>query len=111
MAESEDTPVGAVWDTSALRSGPVPEVNPVMQALQRPVLPVPEVLQNTALLPGAPGLYGWWSRRGALARVPHVPHPLQAEVSLLYVGISPARFRPHDPDVQQRTTGAPQLLL
>jgi hypothetical protein len=42
-------------------------------------------------LPAAPGFYCWWSRRGAIAHLPHVPHPLDRRLSLLYVGISPAR--------------------
>ncbi len=66
-------------------------VSTVVQALQRPAAAVPEVLQSPELLPAAPGFYSWWSRRGALAVVPHVPHPLQEDVSLFYVGISPAR--------------------
>jgi hypothetical protein len=66
-------------------------VSSVVQALQRPAAAVPEVLQSPELLPAAPGFYGWWSRRGALASVPHVPHALHDDVGLLYVGISPAR--------------------
>jgi hypothetical protein len=31
----------------------------------------------------------WWSRRGAIPSVPHVPHPADDEITLLYVGISP----------------------
>jgi len=37
------------------------------------------------------GFYGWWSHRGAIGSVPHVPHPLDDDLTLLYVGISPAR--------------------
>lgn len=62
-----------------------------MQALQGPPLPVPEVLRSPELLPAGPGLYGWWTLRGALAGLPHIPHPANQDVSLLYVGISPAR--------------------
>lgn len=43
------------------------------------------------LVPASGGFYAWWSRRGAIAVVPYVPHPLDAELSLLYVGISPVR--------------------
>jgi hypothetical protein len=63
----------------------------VVQALQRPAATVPDVLESPQLLPAAPGFYGWWSRRGALASVPYIPHPLHDDVCLLYVGISPAR--------------------
>lgn len=50
-----------------------------------------EVRDDPELLPAAPGFYAWWSRRGALAGVPHISHPLDEEIALLYVGISPAR--------------------
>jgi hypothetical protein len=53
---------------------------------------------QVALLPaeagGAPsssGFYAWWATRGAIAEAPHHPHPLEAQLGLLYVGISPAR--------------------
>jgi hypothetical protein len=67
------------------------EVSTVVQALRRPAVAVPEILQSPEALPAAAGFYVWWSRRGALACVPHISHPLDEEVSLLYVGISPAR--------------------
>jgi hypothetical protein len=63
----------------------------VVEALQRPARAAPEVLQAPEPLPAEPGFYGWWSYQGALAGVPHVPHPLDGELSLLYVRISPAR--------------------
>lgn len=66
-------------------------VSRTVQALQSPAVPVAEVLESPDFLPAAPGFYGWWSQRGALAPVPHIPHPLDEEVSLVYVGISPAR--------------------
>lgn len=49
------------------------------------------VLERRELLPAAPGVYAWWSRRDAIPRVPHASHPLDDELSLLYVGISPVR--------------------
>lgn len=42
-------------------------------------------------VPAVPGFYAWWATRGAIAAAPHNSHPLDAELSLLYVGISPAR--------------------
>jgi hypothetical protein len=69
----------------------IADVDPVVQALRAPAVPAPEVLQSPDLLPAAAGFYGWWSHRGAIAAVPHVLHPLDAELSLPYVGISPAR--------------------
>ena len=66
-------------------------VRTIVQALQGPALAVPEVLRSPDLLPAAPGFYGWWSPRGALPALPHIPHPTNRDVSLLYVGISPAR--------------------
>lgn len=66
-------------------------VSRIVQALQSPAVSVREVLRLPELLPAAPGFYGWWSLREALAAVPHVPHPVDQHVSLLYVGISPAR--------------------
>lgn len=69
----------------------IAEVARVVGALRTPAVPAPEVLRSPELLPAAPGFYGWWSHRGALAPVPDIPHPLDVEISLLYVGISPAR--------------------
>jgi hypothetical protein len=63
----------------------------VASALQAPPIPVELVLAHRDLVPASGGFYAWWSRRGAIAVVPHVPHPLDAELSLLYVGISPVR--------------------
>jgi GIY-YIG catalytic domain len=63
----------------------------VVRALQRPAVPIPRVLEARSLLPAAPGFYCWWSQRDAIAGLPHVPHPLERGLSLLYVGISPAR--------------------
>jgi hypothetical protein len=67
------------------------DVSIAMEALQRPAAAVPEVLQSPELLPATPGFYGWWSRRGALASVPHIAHPTHEDICLMYVGISPAR--------------------
>jgi hypothetical protein len=80
------------------------EASNVAQTLQRPAVAVPEVLQSPELVPAAAGFYGWWSRRGALAAIPHVPHPLDEDLSLLYVGISPARETSRQ-TVRARVTG------
>jgi hypothetical protein len=88
--KTEDRESGRLW-ISGLPATATPDPNAVTQALQRRALTVPEVLTDTELLPAAPGFYGWWSRRGALARVPHIRHPFQEELTLLYIGISPAR--------------------
>jgi hypothetical protein len=66
-------------------------VSKIVQALQSPAVAVSEVLRSPPLLPAASGFYGWWSLRGALPSLPHIPHPVDDGVSLLYVGISPAR--------------------
>ena len=63
----------------------------VVRALQGRAVAVPAVRASPELLPAAAGFYCWWSRRGALAAVPHHAHPLDPDVSLFYVGISPAR--------------------
>jgi GIY-YIG catalytic domain len=68
----------------------VTEASPVVRALRAPAVAVPEVLRASGLLPAAPGFYAWWSRQGEIG-LPHIPHPLDEEISLLYVGISPAR--------------------
>jgi hypothetical protein len=49
------------------------------------------VLQRPELVPAEPGFYGWWSRRGAIEGVPHVSNPVDDDLSLLYIGISPVR--------------------
>jgi hypothetical protein len=80
------------------------QVSTVVRALQRPAAAVPEILQSPELLPAVPGFYCWWSRRGALHAVPHIPHPLHDDVSLLYVGISPARETSRQ-TIRSRVTG------
>jgi len=67
------------------------DVGAVVGALQGPAVPVVRLLEAGDLLPAGPGFYCWWSDRGAIADVPHVPHLLEGGLSLLYVGISPAR--------------------
>jgi hypothetical protein len=37
------------------------------------------------------GFYCWWSRRGSIGGVPHLAHPRDGDLALLYVGISPGR--------------------
>jgi hypothetical protein len=63
----------------------------VVRALQHPAVSVTRLIEAAEVLPAVPGFYCWWSRRGALAGLPHVPHPIDRQLSLLYVGISPAR--------------------
>ena len=63
----------------------------VAQSLQATPVAASDVLEHRDLLPATPGFYGWWSRRDAIRDVPHVAHPLEGELSLLYIGISPAR--------------------
>lgn len=63
----------------------------VAQSLQARPVAASDVLQHRELLLVAPGFYGWWSRRGAIGGVPHVAHPLEGDLSLLYIGISPVR--------------------
>jgi hypothetical protein len=63
----------------------------VAQSLQATPVAASDVLERRELLPATAGFYGWWSRRGAIREVPHVAHPLEGELSLLYIGISPAR--------------------
>jgi hypothetical protein len=69
----------------------VKDARAVAQALQAPAVAVPVVLERRDALPAAPGFYGWWSRRGAIEGLPHIPHPADDDLSLLYVGISPVR--------------------
>jgi hypothetical protein len=54
-------------------------------------LPLRVVLTRPDLLPATSGFYAWWMNHGALSDVPHVPHPLDGDVGLIYVGISPSR--------------------
>jgi hypothetical protein len=76
---------------TAKRDANKPDASAIAQLLQSRAVAAPGVLRSPELPPAVAGFYAWWSRRGALAGVPHIPHPLQEEVSLLYVGISPAR--------------------
>jgi hypothetical protein len=54
--------------------------------------------------PSSPGFYAWWATRGAIADAPHHPHPLDAGLGLLYVGISPARASSRA-DIRSRVLG------
>src|SRR6266849_703466 len=67
------------------------DASTVVRALHMRAVAVHDVLHAPELLPAAPGFYAWWSRRDSISGVPHVPHPLDGEISLLYVGIRPAR--------------------
>jgi hypothetical protein len=64
----------------------------VARALVVPPVGVELVLARRDLLPAGPGFYAWWSRQGAIAPAPHVAHPTDATLGLLYVGISPSRL-------------------
>jgi hypothetical protein len=77
--------------TSEAFEQPLCDVSAVAVSLQAMPAPASEVLDDGELLPTTPGFYGWWSRRDAIAGLPHVAHPLQGELSLLYIGISPVR--------------------
>lgn len=77
-----------------MHTNPLPDhcdVGAVVRALQCLAVPIVRLLEVGELVPAAPGFYCWWSHRGAIAGLPHVPHPLDRRLSLLYVGISPAR--------------------
>lgn len=69
-----------------------PAVEVVAALTARPVSPI-NAQQPPSLggAPAQPGFYAWWVRDGALPDLPREPHPTVAELSLLYVGISPAR--------------------
>ena len=67
------------------------DVDAITRALATPPVPVELVLRERDLLPARPGFYAWWVRRGQLAGVPHVGHPHDDDLALLYVGISPTR--------------------
>lgn len=67
------------------------DASAVAQALQAPAVAVPHVLERRGLLPAAQGFYGWWLLRGAILGLPHIAHPADDDLSLLYVGISPVR--------------------
>jgi hypothetical protein len=81
-----------------------PDAAAVVKTLRAPAVAVELILSRRGLVPAASGFYAWWSRRGAIAVVPHVPHPLDPKLSLLYVGISPARESSRQ-TVQSRVIG------
>jgi hypothetical protein len=68
-----------------------PDAVAVAHALQSPPVSSDLVLRRRELVPPDPGFYAWWARRGAIAGVPRQPHPLNADIDLFYVGISPKR--------------------
>lgn len=63
----------------------------VVGALTVPPTPVATVRAQRELVPAQAGFYAWWCKRGAIADAPHVAHPLDGDIGLLYVGISPSR--------------------
>jgi hypothetical protein len=67
------------------------DASAVVDALEAPPLRVDVVLQRRELVPLQPGLYAWWARKGAIEGVPRQPHPLDNDLDLFYVGISPRR--------------------
>jgi hypothetical protein len=69
----------------------VADATAVVRALCAPSVTIDVVLAQCDLLPREPGFYAWWARRGAIAGVPHLPHPVEDGLGLFYVGISPKR--------------------
>jgi hypothetical protein len=68
------------------------DVTDVIERLEQ----APVALQTAMLappdgVPNAGGFYAWWAKQGVLDALPERPHPLDRSLSLLYVGISPAR--------------------
>ena len=63
----------------------------VARALGVVAVTIDAVIAQADLLPQEPGFYAWWARRGAIAGVPHLPHPIEGGFGLFYVGISPKR--------------------
>ena len=63
----------------------------VVRALSVSPLTIGAVVSERDLPPREPGFYAWWALRGAIADVPHVPHPRDGELGLFYLGISPKR--------------------
>ena len=61
----------------------------VAAALQ--AAPTPAAELSDAILPAAPGFYGWWIRPGALPDVPTTRYAEAAPWELLYVGIAPGK--------------------
>src|SRR5262249_40311012 len=81
-------------DDPIMAAGALPDeidAGAVVLALKTAAVSVAPLLEPGGAVPAAPGFYAWWSRRGSIAGVPHLAHPLDDELSLLYVGISPAR--------------------
>jgi hypothetical protein len=65
----------------------VPARDAIAELQRPPVFTIPEVTAPDGA-PVAPGLYAWWTGRGAIPSVPASPHPVEA-LDLLYVGIAP----------------------
>jgi hypothetical protein len=63
----------------------------VVRALSVPPTAVHVVRTQRELVPRQAGFYAWWARRGAIEGVPRQPHPLDDNLDLFYVGISPRR--------------------
>lgn len=56
------------------------------------------------LIPAKAGLYAWWTRRGSIPAVPICPHPMEPQLDLFYVGISPSRAA-SSATIRSRVTG------
>jgi hypothetical protein len=63
----------------------------VVRQLSVPPRAIDVVIAQRDLPPREPGFYAWWALGGAIADVPHLPHPLEQGFGLFYVGISPKR--------------------
>jgi hypothetical protein len=73
-----------------VRSGDT-EAATVAHALQVTPVAVDFVLGRRELVPREAGFYAWWAHRGAIDGMPRQPHPLEDDLDLLYVRISPSR--------------------
>ena len=74
----------------------------VAAALQ--AAPTPAAKLSDAILPAAPGFYGWWIRPGALPDVPTTRCAEAAPWEFLYVGIAPGKSGSSQ-TIRSRVTG------
>src|SRR5438270_11576487 len=68
------------------------DVSGVIERLEREPVGVQIALLPPPIgIPNAGGFYAWWAKQGVIENMPERPHPNDQSLSLLYVGISPAR--------------------
>ena len=81
----------------------VTDFEEILDALTARPKPLREAQAKNGI-PAKAGLYAWWTKPGSIPGVPECPHPMEPELDLFYIGISPSRAT-SSATIRSRVTG------